>query len=55
MICAACHTTEFTVVPGVTRWTEVYACDNCGTLKAEVKSVKSIKAVEKPKEGTGDS
>lgn len=55
MICAACHATDFTIIPGVCRWSEVFACDNCGTLKVEVRKIGSNKEVEKQAKATGDS
>lgn len=41
MICAACHAIKFTKIPGVTRWIEVFACDNCGTLRVRVRDGKT--------------
>ena len=46
MVCAACHHTEFTVIPGVSRWVDVVACVNCGTLR-----VKTEKAENETKQG----
>lgn len=55
MNCAACHGTEFTVIPGVTRWSDIYACDNCGTLRVRVDKYGTTEKVESSKEEAGDS
>lgn len=49
--CPACHSTECIEVPGVTRWAEVFACKECGTLRLRVKDVKTIHESEKTKGG----
>lgn len=50
MNCFTCHTIDkFTTVPGVTRWAEVYACQNCGTLRLEIKDAQRTDT--KPEEG----
>lgn len=58
MICAACHGTSFSVIPGVTRWATVYACKDCGILRVRLKKdgIDAIsKILEEPEEGAGDS